>query len=101
LFNANIGWTKYIFNTLSFGSGAAFDGVYAEATLSLGVLGGGGTTDGYAFNSCSFRLMYAADRPSLGYHPANLARATFNACRISLSAADRARPLRCGSTPPG
>jgi hypothetical protein len=90
LFNANIGWTKYIFNTFSFGSGATFDGVYAEATLSLGVLGGGGTTDGYAFNGCSFGLMYAADRPSLGYHLANLARATFNACRISLAAAHRA-----------
>jgi hypothetical protein len=95
LFTANIGWTKYIFNTYSFGSGAAFDGVYAEATLSLGVLGGGGTSDGYAFNGCAFNLLYAADRPSVGYHLANLARATFNACQVSLYSLDReeAAPL--------
>jgi hypothetical protein len=94
LFNADIGLTKYIFNTFSFGSGAAFDSVYCEASTSIGVLGGGGTADGYAFNGCSFKLVYAPDRPSLGYHLVNLARATFNSCQFVLS-----RPDKPGTAP--
>jgi len=84
IFNANIGWVKYLFNTYSFGSGAVFDGIYSEGSLSIGVLGGGGTYDGYVFNGCAFNLTYVGTRPSVGYHLANLARATFNACQIAL-----------------
>ena len=63
IFNAVISTVKYVFNTYSFGSGVSFDGVYCEASLSLGVLGGGRTFDGYAFNGCAFNLQWAASRP--------------------------------------
>jgi hypothetical protein len=90
LFNANITLTKYIFSTFSWGAGAAFDGVICESTLSVGFLGGGGTSDGYSFNGCTFKLMYAADRPSIGFHLVNTARATFNACQFALQTPGRA-----------
>jgi hypothetical protein len=84
IFGADIGWVKHIFSTASFGSGAVIDGLYCEGVLSVGVLGGGGAHDGYVFNGCAFNLMCSASRPTINHHLVNLARATFNACSLSV-----------------
>src|SRR5262249_737911 len=92
IFGANIGYIKYIFNTFSFAGGAAFEGIYCESTLSLGVFGGGGSRDGYVLNGCTFNLQGILGKPSLNYHIAHIARLTFNACRIAAFAVDDSDP---------
>jgi len=84
IFGATIGWVKYLFSTASFGSGAVIDGLYCEAVLSIGVLGGGGARDGYVFNGCAFNLICSSTRPTVGFHLVNQARATFNACSLGV-----------------
>jgi hypothetical protein len=84
IFGANIGYVKYIFSTFSFGAGAVIDGLYCEVVLSIGVLGAGGSADGYVFNGCAFNLMCSTTRPAIGHHLVNLARATFNACSLNV-----------------
>jgi hypothetical protein len=86
IFGANIGWVKYIFSSASWGAGAVIDGLYCEGVLSVGVLGGRGTRDEYVFNGCAFNLMCSSSKPSIGHHLVNLARATFNACSLSVAA---------------
>jgi len=85
IFNANIGPVQSIFSTYSSGSGASIDGMYCENTRSIGVLGGGGSQDGYSFNGCAFNLVALQSKPAPNYHLANLARATFNACQFSVT----------------
>jgi hypothetical protein len=87
IFGANIGGVKYIFKTFSFASTPSINGLYCEACLSIGILGGGGTADGYVFNSCNFALIGTPSKNRVPTKPSifrliNMARAVFNGCSI-------------------
>lgn len=84
IFNAGITHVRFLFSTFSYGSGASINGLYCEATKSLGLLYGGGASDGYCFSGCGFNLMGQPSGPYTNYHLFNAARATFNSCQFSV-----------------
>lgn len=90
IFGANLGGAKYLFKTFSSGSTPSINGLYCEACLSIGILGGNGASDGYVFNACNFGLVGTPIQSAVPVKPAvfrllNFARAVFTGCAISAS----------------
>lgn len=81
IFGANIGFAKEVFNVSSIGSTPSINALYCESILAIGQLGGGGSYDGYVFNSCTFAIVNTPEGvPAVNTHLANLTLTQFNGC---------------------
>jgi hypothetical protein len=85
IFGANIGGTKYLFQTFPWGGQVAVTGLYAESFYSVGNFGGGGAADPHVLNGCNFSFAPTPPgKPVLDLRMSTSTLTTFNGCRFGM-----------------